>query len=119
MNKLSPVSPPISATLLSKGKHTIGHETNLCRALQAGVLVVHRLDAKDAEEIAAQFGTKSTWKVTHQMDWETGSTSKGSVRDVEDYVVHPNTLRRLPVGQAAVRSVPTDRTAIVEVIKTD
>jgi hypothetical protein len=87
-------------------------------ALQAGVLVVHRLDAKDAEEIAAQFGTKSTWKVTHQMDWETGSTSKGSVRDVEEYVVHPNLLRRLPVGQAAVRSVPTDRTAIVEVIRT-
>lgn len=32
MNNLSPASPPISATLLSKGKHTIGHETNLCRA---------------------------------------------------------------------------------------
>jgi energy-coupling factor transporter ATP-binding protein EcfA2 len=87
-------------------------------ALQAGVLVVHRLDAKDAEEIAAQFGTKSAWKVTQQMDWETGTSQKGSIRDVEEYVVHPNTLRRLPTGQAAVRSVPTDRTAIVEVIKT-
>ncbi len=86
--------------------------------LQAGLLVVHRLEAKDAEEIAAQFGTKSAWKVTQQIDWETGTSQKGSVRDVEEYVVHPNLLRRLPVGQAAVRSVTTDRHAIVNIIRT-
>ncbi len=85
-------------------------------ALSAGLLVVHRLEAKDAEEIAAQFGTRPTWKVTHQIDWETGTTAKGSIRDVEEYVVHPNTLRRLPVGTAAVRSVATDRHALVEVL---
>jgi len=86
--------------------------------LQAGLLVVHRLEAQDAEELAAQFGTKSAWKVTQQIDWETGTTAKGSVRDVEEYVVHPNLLRRLPVGQAAVRSVTTDRHAIVNIIRT-
>ncbi len=85
-------------------------------ALSAGLLVVHRLEAKDAEEIAAQFGTRPTWKVTHQIDWDTGTTAKGSIRDVEEYVVHPNTLRRLPVGTAAVRSVATDRHALVEVL---
>lgn len=84
-------------------------------ALSAGLLIVHRLEAKDAEEIAAQFGTRPTWKVTHQIDWDSGTTAKGSIRDVEEYVVHPNTLRRLPVGTAAVRSVATDRHAIVEV----
>lgn len=86
--------------------------------LQAGLLVVHRLEAKDAEEVAAQFGTRSAWKVTQQIDWESGTSQKGSIRDVEEYVVHPNILRRLPVGSAAVRSVTTDRHAIVNVIPT-
>ena len=84
--------------------------------LQAGLLVVHRLEAADAQDVAAQFGTRPTWKVTHQIDWETGTTAKGSIRDVEEYVIHPNTLRRLPVGSAAVRSVVTDRHALVEVL---
>jgi hypothetical protein len=84
--------------------------------LQAGLLVVHRLEAADAQDVAAQFGTRPTWKVTHQIDWEAGTTAKGSIRDVEEYVIHPNTLRRLPVGTAAVRSVATDRHALVEVL---
>jgi hypothetical protein len=85
-------------------------------ALQAGLLVIHRLEAKDAEDVAAQFGTRSAWKVTHQIEWETGRTEKGSIRDIEEYNVHPNTLRRLAVGEVAVRSVPTDRHALVRVI---
>src|ERR1019366_6586145 len=86
--------------------------------LQAGLLIAHRLQAADAEEIAAQFGTRSTWKVTHQIDWETAETAKGTIRDVDEYVVHPNTLRQLPQGTAAVRSVPTARWGIVEVLQT-
>lgn len=86
--------------------------------LQAGLLIAHRLQAADAEEIAAQFGTRSTWKVTHQIDWETAETAKGTIRDVDEYVVHPNTLRQLPQGTAAVRSVQTARWGIVEVLQT-
>lgn len=85
---------------------------------QAGLLVVHRLEAKDSEEIAAQFGTRPTWKVTQQIDWESGTSEKGSVRAVEEYVVHPNTLRGLPIGTAAVLSHQTQRHAIVNVIRT-
>lgn len=84
-------------------------------ALQAGLLVIHRQEAADAEDIAAQFGTRPAWKVTHQVEWETGKTEKGSIRDIEEYNVHPNTLRRLAVGEVAVRSVPTDRHALVRV----
>ena len=95
-------------------------DPNLKKAvLQSGLLIAHRLEAKDAEEVAAQFGTKPSWKVTQQIDWETGESQKGSVRDVEEYVVHPNTLRKLPVGQAAVRTVVTDRHAIVAVFPVD
>jgi hypothetical protein len=86
--------------------------------LQAGLLIAHRLQAADAEEIAAQFGTRSTWKVTHQIDWETAETAKGTIRDVDEYVVHPNTLRQLPQGTAAVRSVQTARWGVVEVLQT-
>lgn len=86
--------------------------------LQAGLLIAHRLQASDAEEIAAQFGTRSSWKVTHQIDWETAQTQKGTIRDVDEYVVHPNTLRNLPQGTAAVRSVQTARWGIVEVLRT-
>jgi hypothetical protein len=95
-------------------------DPNLKKAvLQSGLLIAHRLEAKDAEEVAAQFGTKPSWKVTQQIDWESGESQKGSIRDVEEYVVHPNTLRKLPVGQAAVRTVVTDRHAIVAVFPVD
>jgi hypothetical protein len=86
--------------------------------LQSGLLIAHRLEAADAVDIAAQFGTRPRWKVTFQQNWDTGMTEKGSVRDVEEYVVHPNTLRALPQGTAAVRAVPSQRHAIVEVIRT-
>lgn len=87
-------------------------------ALSAGLLLAHRLEAQDAEDVAAQFGTRKTWKVTQQIDWESGTSQKGSVRDVEEYIVHPNSLRTFATGTAAVRSVPTNRTGIVNVIST-
>jgi hypothetical protein len=86
--------------------------------LQCGLLIAHRLQAADAEEISAQFGTRPAWKVTHQIDWETAQTEKGSIRDVDEYVVHPNILRQLPQGTAAVRAVQTARWGIVEVLQT-
>jgi hypothetical protein len=85
-------------------------------ALSAGLLVAHRLESQDAEDVAGQFGTHKTWKVTQQIDWESGTSQKGSVRDVDEYNVHPNSLRTFPTGTAAIRSVTTDRTAIVNVI---
>jgi len=83
--------------------------------MQAGLIIVHRLVAEDAEPMAAQFGTRAEWKVTYQTDWETGGTQKGSIRDVQGYVVHPNILRDMPVGQAAIRSVQSNRTQTVAI----
>lgn len=84
--------------------------------LQSGLLIAHRLESADAEELAAQFGTRPRWKATYQADWNEGTTEKGSIRAVDEYVIHPNTLRSLKQGTAAVRAVPSDRHAIVEVI---
>jgi len=71
-------------------------------ALSAGVLIAHRVEAADAEEIAAQFGTHTTTTLTAQVDYATGGSEKGSVRWVEEYDMHPNLLKALPIGTAAV-----------------
>lgn len=94
----------------------VPQDPDLAKALfQSGLLIVHRLVQQDAEAMAAQFGTRSEWKVTYQTDWQSGTTEKGSIRDVQGYVIHPNVLRTLPQGVAAVRSIQTNRTETVAV----
>jgi hypothetical protein len=83
--------------------------------MSAGVLIVHRLEAEDAEKMAAQFGTHTTSALTAQVDYETGTSEKGSVRWVEEYNLHPNDLKELPVGVAAIYARGTQRRSIVRV----
>jgi hypothetical protein len=86
--------------------------------LGAGLLLAHRVAGPDAEEVATQFGTRRTAEVTNQIDFESGFSEKGSIRQVEQFIVHPNQLRNLQPGQAAVRSVAGQRNAIVRVLET-
>jgi len=83
--------------------------------MSAGILICHRLEAEDAEKVAAQFGTHTVPMVTAQVDFEVGTSQKGSVRWVEEYNVHPNDLKELPVGMAAVLARPTQRRAVVKI----
>jgi hypothetical protein len=83
--------------------------------MSAGVLIVHRLEAEDADKIAAQFGTRTRTALTAQVDYETGTSEKGSVRWVEEFNIHPNDLKELPVGSAAVYARPTKRRAVVRI----
>jgi len=87
-------------------------------ALSAGVLIAHRLEASDAETVAAQFGTHRTSNITAQIDYEEGTSKKGSVRWVEEYDMHPNTLKTLPTGMAAVFARRTQRKALVQISPT-
>jgi hypothetical protein len=80
--------------------------------LGAGLLIVHRVEAEDAEAIAAQFGTRRASDVTHQVDYETGFSEKGSVKRVDKFNVHPNELRNFQTGQVAIKSVPKQRYTI-------
>lgn len=84
-------------------------------ALGAGLLVVHRVDGEEAELLAGQWGTRPSTELTNQVDYETGYSAKGSLRRTERYVMHPNELRRLVPGRAAVRSIVGERHAIVQV----
>jgi hypothetical protein len=83
--------------------------------LGAGLLLVHRVEAEDAEAVAAQFGTRRGSEVTHQVDYDTGYSEKGSIRRVEKFNVHPNELRNFDTGQAAYKSVPKKRYTILRV----
>src|SRR5439155_12159346 len=86
--------------------------------LSAGVLIVHRVEAQDAELIASQFGTHTTTALTSQVDFAEGTSEKGSVRWVEEYNIHPNELKSLPIGTAAVYARKTDRRHVVRVQRT-
>jgi len=83
--------------------------------MSAGVLIVHRLEAEDADKIAAQFGTRTAPNLTAQVDYELGTSQKGSVRWVEEFNVHPNDLKELPVGTAAIYARQSKRRAVVRI----
>jgi hypothetical protein len=83
--------------------------------LGAGLLIAHRVEAEDAEAIAAQFGTRRATDVTHQVDYETGFSEKGSIKRVDKFNIHPNELRTFEAGQAAIKSVPKRSHTIVRV----
>jgi len=86
--------------------------------MSAGILVVHRMEAEDAEQIAAQFGTHTSPILTAQVDYEAGTSEKGSVRWGEEYNIHPNDIKELPIGVAAVYARQSQRRAIVNIDQT-
>ena len=85
--------------------------------LGAGLIVAHRVAAPDAEMIAAQFGTRPATDITHQIDYASGFSDKGSVKRVDKFHVHPNELREFVPGQAALKSVVKHRYTIISVYR--
>jgi len=85
--------------------------------MSAGMLIVHRLEDKDANGLAAEFGTHTVPMLTAQVDYDSGTSQKGSVRWVEEFNLHPNDLKELPIGSAAVYARRHMRRAIVRVNK--
>ncbi|WJG71156.1 type IV secretory system conjugative DNA transfer family protein [Spiroplasma ixodetis] len=64
-------------------------------------IIAHNVkDPNSAEYLAKVFGTKTSQKITKQYDTKNKKSSKGSIREVEEYIVHPNDLKKLKVGQA-------------------
>jgi Type IV secretion-system coupling protein DNA-binding domain len=86
-------------------------------ALSAGLILAHRVESQDAQDIADQFGTRKRNEITHQVDFVTGFAEKGSARRVDTYNVNPNVLRTLKVGRLALMSVERERHAIVNVYR--
>ncbi len=72
--------------------------------MAAGVFIAHQCGPEDADPVATLFGTETRLDPTHQIDYQTGYSEKGSVRQVHEYTVHPDLLRSLPRGKVAVRA---------------
>lgn len=72
-----------------------------------------------AEKIAAMAGTKTSWKTTEKAQYMFGLLIKSgdvSLREVEEFNLHPNTLKKLTVGEAvAIGKYPSSTSGVVKV----
>lgn len=74
------------------------------------LIIQRQNDAKDAEELSKIIGTEDAWVMTHQVD-NSGDTGLGSIRFVKEFIIHPDQIKRLEVGQAViVRKIPQFQT---------
>ncbi len=83
--------------------------------LSAGVVIAHRLESDDAELVASQFGTHTSPMLTRQVDYDSGESQMGSLRMVEEFNVHPNVFKSLPVGTAAVLSRTSGHQGVIAI----
>ena len=78
----------------------------------ANKIVFQVQDSEDVEWFCSLLGTKKTTKETYQAeDGIFGDTKTGmkSVREVEEYVIHPNQIKNLKLGQALLYCSKVDR----------
>jgi len=69
----------------------------------ANKVVFQIQDSEDVEWFCKLLGTKTTTKETYQAEdgaWGVTKTGAKSVREVEEYVIHPNVIKKLKLGQA-------------------
>ncbi|MGI8507622.1 MAG: type IV secretory system conjugative DNA transfer family protein [Solirubrobacteraceae bacterium] len=82
------------------------------------VKLAHRQDVPaSAQTISQMAGTERVWEVTQQIGSPfSGSGSRGTRRQVEQFVVHPNEIKALQTGQAVMLTkTPVARTTRVRV----
>lgn len=73
-----------------------------------------------SELISGISGTRKTKEVTEQAksNWLFGDEKTGmkSIKEVDEYVIHPNVIRSLPVGECVlVQKYPTSKSAVIKV----
>jgi conjugal transfer pilus assembly protein TraD len=70
------------------------------------VKIVHRQEVpSSALTIAQMAGTEWVWDVTRQLGgWPFGGGNRGTRRQVEEFIVHPNEIKGLRTGEAVVIS---------------
>lgn len=96
----------ISIVVAYQSKQSLDHiEENLALKLNentATKIIFQVQNSEDAEWFCSLVGTKTVQKETSQiaMGIFEHDTGMKSVRDVEEFIIHPNTLKRLQMGQA-------------------
>jgi hypothetical protein len=97
------------------GSQILGEDAMLRGALLgAGVIVAHTLAAPDAEPVAQVWGTTDRISLTTRLS-PAGETGDGTATAAEAYRFHPNLLRRLDVGQAALSVDGGRRSMLVQI----
>jgi hypothetical protein len=81
------------------------------------IKLVHRQEVHDSALTVAQMaGTELVWEETRQIGAPFGhDTGRGTRRQVERFVVHPNTIKRLAPGEAVV--IVKDPSANVRIVR--
>lgn len=97
----------------------------------SGLTLAHRQNVpSSAEMIAKLAGTQTTWEHTWQTNATAGllsmftgkpgsptETGLGTKREVEQFRIHPNTIKELPTGQAVlITRAPTTTARIIKVL---
>jgi conjugal transfer pilus assembly protein TraD len=81
--------------------------------------IIHRQDVPASAALIAQMvGTEKTWEETHQLGGRllTYDTGRGTRRQVEQFIVHPNEIKALAPGDAIVLTkLPTARVQRVHI----
>ncbi|XRJ59474.1 type IV secretory system conjugative DNA transfer family protein (plasmid) [Spiroplasma endosymbiont of Glossina fuscipes fuscipes] len=68
-------------------------------------IVCHNIkDPNTAEYVASVFGTQETEKLTRQLDFKNNTADMGSVRSVDEFIVHPNDLKTLKIGECYLKT---------------
>ncbi len=87
---------------------------------QTAVKIAHRQDVPaSAQTIAELAGTEPVWEQTRQLrsPFAPAGSSRGTVRQVERFIVHPNEVKRLRTGEAVVLTkTPTAGVARIRVL---
>lgn len=72
-----------------------------------GILATGRVEAEDAEKLASQFGTFEDQEITSQVEKKHNLrqvySEMGTVRGVERFIAHPNTIKNLQVGEIFIK----------------
>jgi conjugal transfer pilus assembly protein TraD len=69
------------------------------------VKIAHRQEVPSSAQTVAQItGTEKVWQVTRQIGGRFPGGSRGTRREVEQFVVHPNEIKGLRTGEAVVIS---------------
>ena len=68
-------------------------------------IICHNLkDPNTAECVSSVFCTRKSKKLTRQIDFNGSSSQMGSVHSVEEFIMHPNKLKPLKIGECCVKT---------------
>lgn len=81
-------------------------------------IVCHNIkDPNTVEYVASVFGTQKSEKLTRQIDFKNSTTNMGSVRSVDEFIVHPNELKTLKIGECYFKTTLPSGKLFIKKIK--